>query len=52
MEPVKALVEVPFNGTLDVLDQDGSKVVAERSFRRTFGVDGAIDKTPFYLVKK
>jgi len=51
-EPVKALVSVPFKGNLELLDHDGAVVMAERKFRRKFAIDGAIDKTPFYIISK
>jgi hypothetical protein len=52
LEPVKAVVTVPYNGDLLVLDQDGTAVQQERRFRKNFGIDGSVDQTPFYLVRK
>jgi hypothetical protein len=52
MEPVKAIVRVPFRGRLLVLNQDGDAVTREQEFNRAFGLDGAVDQTPFYLLRK
>ena len=52
LEPVKAVVTIPYNGNLLVLDQDGNTVKQERKFRKNFGIDGSVDQTPFYLVRK
>ena len=52
LEPVKAIIKVPFSGTKQVLDHDGNAVVSEKSFRKAFAIDGAIDKTPFYVLNK
>jgi len=52
IEPVKAIVNVPFNGKLKILDQDGNSVTMEQSFNKAFAIDGAIHKTPFYLIEK
>ncbi|WP_319592420.1 hypothetical protein [uncultured Draconibacterium sp.] len=52
MEPVKALISVPFRGKLRVLDQDGRKEMSVRRFNKEFAIDGAEDQTPFYLIEK
>ena len=52
MEPVKAVIHVPFSGKLNILDHDGKKVIGERSFRRSFGIDGAQDHSPFYFIRR
>ncbi|MGF1638306.1 MAG: hypothetical protein ACFCUU_14610 [Cyclobacteriaceae bacterium] len=53
MEPVKAVVSVPFSGELLMLDHDGKAIKSEaRKFRKNFGIDGAVDQTPFYLIRK
>jgi len=52
LEPVKAAVKTPFSGELLVLDQDGIAPTATREIDGTFVLDGAKDKTPFYLIKK
>lgn len=53
LEPVKAVITVPFNGELLVLDHDGHQQENNsRKFRKNFGIDGATDQSPFYLLKK
>ena len=53
LEPVKAVISVPFSGRLELLDHDGNlQEENSRKFRRRFGIDGALDQTPFYLIRK
>jgi len=52
MEPVKAEIATPFGGTLHVLDQDGIAAREKRSFKGGLAINGAQDKTPFYLITK
>lgn len=52
LEPVKATLEVPFNGSLLVLDHDGNAPTATRAVIRTFLIDGAMDRSPFYLLRR
>ncbi len=53
LEPVKALVSVPFSGKLELLDHDGNLMENNsRKFRRKFAIDGAVDQTPYYLIRK
>ncbi|MDD4425741.1 MAG: hypothetical protein PHS40_07440 [Mariniphaga sp.] len=52
MEPVKAVVNLPVSGNLLVLDHDGNAITNERKFRKSFGIDGSVDQTPFYLIRR
>lgn len=52
MEPVRAVITLPFDGQLEVLDQDGNGSVESHSFKKTFRIDGTQDRTPFYLIQK
>lgn len=52
MEPVRAKIELPFNGELDVLDQDGIAADQTREFSGAVELDGTKDQTPFYQIRK
>jgi len=52
MEPVRATLLLPFDGRLEVLDQDGNKPLESRPFKKSLRIDGAQDRTPFYLIRK
>lgn len=52
MEPVRAQLALPFDGTLERLDQDGTEVASSDRFSGSLTIDGAKDKTPFYLIVK
>jgi hypothetical protein len=51
-EPVRATIALPVGGTLELLDHDGVKTTASRTFTDTLELNGTEDKTPFYLIKK
>jgi hypothetical protein len=52
LEPVKAEIEIPFNGELLVLGHDGIVAKSTRNISEKFEIDGSKDKTPFYLIRK
>ena len=52
LEPVKANIKVPFNGKLLILDHDGTEVRSERQISKSLSIDGTIDNTPFYVIRK
>jgi hypothetical protein len=53
LEPVKAIVSVPFGGELELLDHDGNlQQDSKKKFRRKIAIDGAVDQTPYYLLRK
>ena len=52
LEPVRATLGAPFAGTLDVLDHDGEAAIAHRSFDKEITLDGAKDKSPYYLLRR
>jgi hypothetical protein len=52
LEPVRATLRLPVNGTLELLDHDGLKVTASRPVRGELVIDGAKDATPFYVVRR
>jgi hypothetical protein len=52
MEPIRATIQLPFNGKLEVLDQDGNQSLKSRPFEKAFRIDGTQDQTPFYLIRK
>jgi hypothetical protein len=51
LEPVKAGMEIPFSGELDILDHDGNAAAGTRKADRQFEIDGSQDKSPFYLIR-
>jgi hypothetical protein len=52
LEPVHAEITVPFSGTLDLLDHDGSSAAGSRKVDGKLSIDGERDRTPFYLIRK
>jgi hypothetical protein len=52
LEPVEANLKVPFKGNLLLLDHDGVEIKATRKVRKKIRIDGSLDKTPFYLIRK
>ncbi len=52
LEAVRAEIRTPFGGTLEVLDQDGKRVVSSREFSDILQLDSALHKTPFYRISK
>ena len=52
LEPVMAGLQVPFTGTLEILDHDGNTATGTHPFKNSFDIDGSRDKTPFYLLRR
>lgn len=51
-EPVNASVTVPFAGTVHLLDHDGVAPTSSRPAARAFTIQGATDRTPYYLLRR
>jgi hypothetical protein len=51
-EPVNATVTLPFAGTLHLLDHDGVAPTSSRPAAREFTIEGATDRTPYYVLRR